>query len=145
MLSKSLWFLGLCPKPHWGSLQCPPQEPSREGLLLAFRNRSFAPSVLAICSTNSASRSQFFPSRPPLLNSWLRHRILPLWSSRIRDICVICVPPFLCLRTLCPHNIKKPEIFPISVPSKLYTDLCLWAYLTKVISSGTLSSALSHI
>jgi len=47
--SKLFWFLGLHPRLHWGSLWCS-QTPSREGLL-AFSNRSFAPSALAICPT----------------------------------------------------------------------------------------------
>src|SRR6218665_1247897 len=43
--SKLLWFLGLCPRPRWGSLRRSPRPPSPEGLL-AFGNRSFAPSAL---------------------------------------------------------------------------------------------------
>src|SRR6218665_1385417 len=39
------WFLGLRPRPRWGSLRRSLRLPSREGLL-AFGNRSFAPSAL---------------------------------------------------------------------------------------------------
>src|SRR6218665_1247279 len=43
--SKLRRFLGLRPRPRWGSLRRSPRSPSREGLL-AFGNRSFAPSAL---------------------------------------------------------------------------------------------------
>ena len=39
-------FLGLRPRPRWGSLRRSLRPPSREGLL-AFGNRSFAPSALS--------------------------------------------------------------------------------------------------
>src|SRR6218665_4195257 len=44
--SKSRRFLGLRPRPRWGSLRRSLRPPSREGLL-AFGNRSFAPSALS--------------------------------------------------------------------------------------------------
>src|SRR6218665_4113479 len=45
--SKSRRLLGLRPRPRWGSLRRSLRPPSREGLL-AFGNRSFAPSALAL-------------------------------------------------------------------------------------------------
>src|SRR6218665_3334241 len=45
--SKSRRLLGLRPRPRWGSLRRSPRPPSRERLL-AFGNRSFAPSALAL-------------------------------------------------------------------------------------------------
>src|SRR6218665_1655779 len=43
--SKFLPFLGLRPRPRWGSYDAPSRPPSREGLL-ALGYRSFAPSAL---------------------------------------------------------------------------------------------------
>src|SRR6218665_3859906 len=64
--SKLHRFLGLRPRPRWGSLRRSPRPPSREGLL-AFGNRSFAPSALAL--------SQIFSrSVPPKV----RYRFSPL-------------------------------------------------------------------
>src|SRR6218665_365642 len=52
--SKLRRFLGLRPRPRWGSLRRSPTPPSREGLL-AFGNRSFAPSALALSQIFSRS------------------------------------------------------------------------------------------
>src|SRR6218665_4138480 len=52
--SKSLRFLGLRPRPRWGSLRRSPRPPCRNGLL-AFGNRSFAPSALALSPTFAIS------------------------------------------------------------------------------------------
>jgi len=47
--SKSRRFLGLRPRPRWGAYDAP-RTPSRKGLL-AFGNRNFPPSALAISPT----------------------------------------------------------------------------------------------
>src|SRR6218665_800523 len=52
--SKSRRFLGLRPRPRWRSLRRSLRPPSRNGLL-AFGNRSFAPSALAISPTRTYS------------------------------------------------------------------------------------------
>ena len=94
--SKSLRFLGLRPRPRWRSLRPFPRPPSREGLL-AFVNRSFAPSELAIWPTRTFWKApqlldlNFFPSRFPLLNSWIQPRAWGLWSWRLMDISVYSV------------------------------------------------------
>src|SRR6218665_1325145 len=58
--SKSLRFLGLRPRPGWGSLRRSPRPPSREGLL-SFGTRSLTYTRVLI--NTPASRSQVFPSR----------------------------------------------------------------------------------
>src|SRR6218665_1729326 len=49
--SKLRRFLGRSPRPRWERLRRSPRPHSRQGLL-AFRNRSFAPSALAITQTH---------------------------------------------------------------------------------------------
>src|SRR6218665_3838923 len=57
--SKSPRFLGLRPRPCWGSLRRSPRPPSRQGLL-AFGNYSFAPSALALSPIFSISAPQSY-------------------------------------------------------------------------------------
>src|SRR6218665_3912758 len=70
--SKSRRLLGLRPRPRWGTLRRSLRPPSREGLL-AFGNRSFAPSALAL--------SPIFPISVPLkLYTDLRLCLPPIFS-----------------------------------------------------------------
>jgi len=81
--SKSRRFLGLCPRPRWGSLQRSPRPASRKGLL-AFRNHNFAPSARAISSpartyslvqphTASIPCLRLWYLAPPTSKCWWRH------------------------------------------------------------------------
>jgi len=72
--SKLRRLLGLRPRPRWGSLRRSPIPPSRYGLL-AFGNRSFAPSALAI----SPPHSDILVGPPQLLD----RGCAPAYSGRV--------------------------------------------------------------
>jgi len=82
--SKSRRFLGLRPRPRWGSLRRSPRPPSRKGLL-AFGNRSFVPSALAIFSTSTTYE-----------RLWSKKFDPPPFLGQITHWCVL-----LCVHNLC--------------------------------------------
>src|SRR6218665_4043318 len=65
--SKSRRFLGLRPRPRWGSLRCSPIPHSGKGLL-AIGNRGFPPPALAIFSTHIFTCEKLYNLPPLRLN-----------------------------------------------------------------------------
>src|SRR6218665_3714481 len=109
--SKSLRSLGLCPRPCWEAYDAPPDPLVMRGFLPLPHSH--------VLVGIPASRSQFFPSRPP--NS------IP-GSAPICDLCGaeelwILVwsmsPPHLCLWALCPHHEQNQTFFSNICPPKV--------------------------
>src|SRR6218665_1224160 len=117
--SKSSRFLGLPPRPRWGSLRRSPIPPSREGLL-AFGNRSFAPSSLnpPLAPPNKNTR----PVSPP------KHRILepPLLCSRLQ----LSFRRFVVLPA---RMLFMFEVFCMSILFSLVSLNCLVSFLSLII------------